>query len=179
LLDGGWASGDIPALSIESSTAGARAAPRKEEAQMRFSSVIRVGLFALLAMAAAGVLAPAQAQTGSVRLEFVKAGWFVGGSAGSGTLTYQGRTYPLNIGGLSAGFTFGASKTTLTGTARNLRSASDITGTYAAVGAGATVAGGARVIELRNSRGVVLSLTGASVGLSFDLDLSGMEITFR
>jgi hypothetical protein len=146
---------------------------------MRFTSFFRVGFFALLMMAAAGAFAPAQAQSGQVRLEFVKAGWFVGGSLGSGTLNYQGRTYPLNIGGLSAGFTFGASKTTLVGTAHNLRRASDITGTYAAVGAGATVAGGGRVIELRNARGVVLRLQGASVGLSFDLDLSGMEITFR
>jgi hypothetical protein len=146
---------------------------------MRFSSAIRVGLIAFVALLFAAVSTPSQAQTGSVRLEFVKAGWFVGGSLGSGTLTYQGRTYPLGIGGLSAGFTFGASKTTLVGTARNLRQASDITGTYAAVGAGATVAGGARIIELRNGKGVVLSLQGASAGLSFDLDLSGMEITFR
>ncbi|HEY7458075.1 MAG TPA: hypothetical protein VH765_04915 [Xanthobacteraceae bacterium] len=146
---------------------------------MRFSSFIRVGVIALLAFAFAGVSTPSQAQSGSVRLEFVKAGWFVGGSAGSGTLNYAGRTYPLSIGGLSAGLTFGASKTTLVGTARNLRAASDITGTYTAIGAGATVAGGGRIIELRNARGVVLSLQGASVGLSFDLDLSGMEITFR
>ena len=146
---------------------------------MRVSSGFRVGVLALLTLLFAGAWSPSQAQTGNVRLEFVKAGWFVGGSLGSGTLSYQGRTYPLNIGGLSAGFTFGASKTTLVGTARHLRRASDITGTYAAVGAGATVAGGARLIELRNGKGVVLSLHGASVGLSFDLDLSGMEITFR
>jgi lipid-binding SYLF domain-containing protein len=146
---------------------------------MRFTSVFRVGAVALLALLAVAVSTPSQAQSGQVRLEFIKAGWFIGGSAGSGTLTYGGRTYPLNIGGLSAGFTFGASKTTLVGTARNLRQASDITGTYAAVGAGATVAGGARIIELRNGKGVVLSLQGASAGLSFDLDLSGMEITFR
>jgi lipid-binding SYLF domain-containing protein len=146
---------------------------------MRLSSVFRISVVALFALLIAGALSPSQAQTGSVRLEFVKAGWFVGGSLGSGTLTYQGRTYPLNIGGLSAGLTFGASKTTLVGTARNLRSASDITGTYAAVGAGAAVAGGARAIELRNGRGVTLSLSGATAGLSFDLDLSGMEITFR
>jgi lipid-binding SYLF domain-containing protein len=146
---------------------------------MRISSFVRVGFVALLALLAVGVATPSQAQTGSVRLEFVKAGWFVGGSVGSGVLNFGGRTYPLNIGGLSAGLTFGASKTTLTGTARNLRTASDITGTYTAIGAGATVAGGGRIIELRNSRGVVLSLGGASVGLSFDLDLSGMEITFR
>ena len=146
---------------------------------MRFSSVFRVGLVAFFALLFAGVWSPAGAQTGSVRLEFIKAGWFVGGSVGSGTLSYQGRTYPLNIGGLSAGLTFGASKTTLVGTARNLRTAADITGTYVAVGAGAAVAGGARAIELQNGRGVVLSLSGATAGLSFDLDLSGMEITFR
>ncbi len=146
---------------------------------MRFLSAIRVGVVALLALFAAAVVSPSQAQTGQVRLEFVKAGWFVGGSVGSGVLTYQGRTYPLNVGGLSAGFTFGASKTTLVGTVRNLRSPYDITGTYVAAGAGATVAGGARVIELRNGRGVRMSLQGASVGLSFDLDLSGMEITLR
>jgi hypothetical protein len=142
-------------------------------------SFFRVGFVALLALLAVGVATPSQAQSGSVRLEFVKAGWFVGGSAGSGVLNYGGRTYPLAIGGLSAGLTFGASKTTLTGTAHNLRTASDITGTYTAIGAGATVAGGGRIIELRNARGVVLRLGGASVGLSFDLDLSGMEITFR
>jgi lipid-binding SYLF domain-containing protein len=146
---------------------------------MRISTYFRVGVVALLALLAVGVSTPSQAQTGSVRLEFVKAGWFVGGSVGSGVLNFAGRSYPLNIGGLSAGFTFGASKTTLTGTARNLRTASDITGTYTAIGAGATVAGGGRIIELRNGKGVVLSLGGSSVGLSFDLDLSGMEITFR
>jgi lipid-binding SYLF domain-containing protein len=146
---------------------------------MRISSFFRVGFVALLALLAVGVATPSQAQTGSVRLEFVKAGWFVGGSAGTGVLNFGGRVYPLNIGGLSAGLTFGASKTTLVGTARNLRAASDITGTYTAIGAGATVAGGGRIIELRNARGVVLSLGGSSVGLSFDLDLSGMEITFR
>jgi hypothetical protein len=46
-------------------------------------------------------------------------------------------------------------------------------------GKGASAAGGARAIELRNGKGVVLSLRGASAVLSFDLDLSGMEITFK
>ena len=146
--------------------------------QMRFRSMLRVGVIALLALFAVATVSPSQAQTAQVRLEFVKAGWFVGGSLGSGTMNFGGRTYPLRIGGLSAGFTFGASKTTLVGTARNMRQASDITGTYVAAGAGATVAGGARVITLTNGKGVTLVLQGASVGLSFDLDLSGMEIMF-
>jgi lipid-binding SYLF domain-containing protein len=120
---------------------------------MRISSFLRVGLVALVAVFAVSVATPSQAQTGNVRLEFVKAGWFVGGSVGSGVLNYAGRTYPLNIGGLSAGFTFGASKTTLVGTAHNLRTASDITGTYTAIGAGATVRRvGGSVVRSRSER---------------------------
>lgn len=146
---------------------------------MRFSSFVRSAAIALLALGFAAVSSPSRADTGSVRIEFVKAGWVVGGSLGSGTLTFKGRTYKLGIGGISAGLTFGASKTTLTGSARNMNSVSDITGTYVAVGAGAAVAGGAREITLKNGRGVVLRLRGASAGLSFDLDLSGMEITLK
>lgn len=146
---------------------------------MRFPNIFRVAVIASFAVMVAAVATPSKADTGSVRIEFVKAGWVIGGSLGSGTLTFQGRTYKLGIGGISAGLTFGASKTTLTGTARNVNRASDITGTYAAIGAGAAVAGGAREIRLKNGKGVVLSLRGASAGLSFDLDLSGMEITLK
>lgn len=147
---------------------------------MRFSSIIRVAVVALFAFIAAGVWAPAQAQTGNVRIELVKAGWFVGASGGNGTLTFKGRTYPLVISGLSAGLTFGISGTTFTGTASNLRTASDISGTYSAIGAGAAIAGGGSVKELRNGRGVVLRLSGATVGFAFDfLNLSGMTIRLR
>ena len=34
----------------------------------------------------------------------------IGGSAGSGVLTFHGRSYPVSIGGISYGFTFGASE---------------------------------------------------------------------
>lgn len=127
-----------------------------------------------------GVSTPSFAQTsGNVEIRVVKGGWFVGAQAGSGTLRYKGRIYRLSVGGLSAGLTFGGSVTDLIGTARNLRRASDIEGVYTAIGAGAAVAGGARVIQLQNSRGVVLALRGRQVGLSFDLDLSGISISFR
>ena len=116
----------------------------------------------------------------SVRIELVKAGWFVGASGGNGTLAFGGRTYPLVISGLSAGLTFGVSGTTLTGSATNLRTASDIAGTYSAVGSAIAVAGGGRAIAMRNGRGVVLNLSGATVGFAFDfMSLSGMTIRLR
>src|SRR6516164_5267421 len=46
---------------------------------------------------------PSQAQTGTVRINVVKAGFIVGAGGGSGTLTFRGHTYPLSIGGLSLG----------------------------------------------------------------------------
>lgn len=148
---------------------------------MRFSSARRFGLIALMALAFAAIAQPSYAQggTGSVRMKFVKGGWFIGGQAGSGTLTFGGRTYQFGIGGLSAGLTFGGSVTELAGTARNVSRPSDIEGVYTAVQAGAAVAGGPRVITMKNTKGVVLNLRGMNAGLALDLDLSGMAISLK
>ena len=101
-------------------------------------SGIRTILLALAAILAVGFSSTAQAGEGTVRISFLKAGWVIGGSVGSGTLTFQGRTYPLSIGGLSYGLTFGGSKTELHGRVTNIFRPSDIEGVYGAAGAGAT-----------------------------------------
>jgi len=116
-----------------------------------FAAVI--ALFGIVALAAP---TPSQAQSGTVRIEIVKAGFIVGVQGGSGTLTYKGKRYPLNIGGVSLGATVGASKAVLVGTARNLRNVSDIAGTYAAAEAGLAVVTGRKEARLRNDKGVVL-----------------------
>ena len=108
-----------------------------------------------------------------------RAAWFIGASAGQGTLTFGGRNYPIAIGGLSAGLVFGGSVTDFRGTVTGIRTAGDIEGVYTAIGAGAAAAGGVRALTLRNARGVTLRLTGAQVGLMLNLDLSGMTITLR
>jgi hypothetical protein len=144
---------------------------------MRFSLSLRLAAFALVAMFAAGAPLPSQAASGSVALSFVKGGWFIGGQAGRGTLRFRGRTYPLVIGGVSFGLTFGGSQTDLVGTVRNIRRPSDVEGVYTAIGAGGAVGAGARVITLQNANGARLELRGRTVGLAFDLDLSGMAIS--
>jgi hypothetical protein len=120
---------------------------------------------------------PAQAQ--SIRIEIVKAGFVVGVSGGSGTLTYQGKRYPLNIGGISLGATIGASKAVLVGSVSNLRRPEDISGTYGATEAGVAVLRGPKTVRLKNAKGVVLTLRGSQVGLEFTLDLSGMQIGLK
>ena len=83
-------------------------------------SNLRTIILALVAMLAAGLSSPARADSGFVTLSFVKAGWVIGGNVGQGTLTFRGRTYPVSVGGLSYGFTFGGSQTYLRGRVSNI-----------------------------------------------------------
>jgi hypothetical protein len=93
----------------------------------------------------------------------LKGGWFIGASGGSGTLFFPGRSYPLSIGGLSAGLVFGGSETYFQGTVSNIRSPYDVTGIYGAAEAGAAVVAEGQVIVLRNEKGTDLSGLSVSV----------------
>jgi hypothetical protein len=146
---------------------------------MRFSHALRAVFVALFALAAIGLAAPARADSGSISFSILKAGFIVGGSGGSGTLYFHGRRYRLSIGGISYGFTFGASETRFRGTVSNIRRASDVSGVYAAGNVGAAVGRGAQAIVLTNQHGAVLSLAGSSVGAIVSADLNGLAITVR
>jgi hypothetical protein len=128
-------------------------------------------------LATAAFVVPAEAATGSVSLHIASAGFIFGVTGGNGTLTFGGRQYPLNVGGISAGALVGVSATDLVGTASNLHSPGDIAGLYSAVGAGMAVAGGRSAAQLSNANGVRLRLHGRQVGFSFSIDLSGMSIS--
>jgi hypothetical protein len=98
------------------------------DSTMRFSSGFRAALVALLALLGAGVSSAAHADAGSMWIQELKGGWFIGASGGSGTLIFHGRRYPLSIGGLSAGLVFGGSVTRLYGYVSNIRRPSDVAG---------------------------------------------------
>lgn len=118
------------------------------------------------------------ADTGTVQLKVTKVGFIVGVGGGSGTLNFHGKSYRLSVGGVSAG-TIGAAGANLVGTAKNLRTAADIAGTYSAVSAGVAVAGGVKAVTLQNSNGVVLTLQGKQVGFEASLSLSGLTISLQ
>ena len=140
-------------------------------------STFRTALIALVALVGSSVAS--HADSGSVTLTIYKAGWIVGGSGGSGTLTFHGRRYPLSAGGLDYGLVFGGSKTVLRGIVRNIQRPSDVAGVYGAAGAGLAVGTGARAIVLTNQKGAMLELTGRQVGLLANVDLSGLAITLK
>jgi hypothetical protein len=144
---------------------------------MKISSTVRTTLIALVALA--GLSSASLADSGTVRLTIYKAGWIIGGSGGSGTLYFRGRTYRLSTGGLDYGLVFGGSKTVLHGRVSNIRRPSDVAGVYGAAGAGLAVGTGARAIVLTNQKGAVLELSGRQVGLLANADLSGLAITLE
>ena len=144
---------------------------------MQVLSGLRAGLVALAALL--GAASVAHADSGTIRLRIFKAGFVLGGSAGGGVLTFQGHGYPLVIGGLSYGFTFGASETHFHGTVSNIRRPSDVAGVYAQGGAGAAAGKGAQAVVLANQSGAVLTLTGEQNGLIVSLDLSGLALSLK
>ncbi len=146
---------------------------------MRISQRFRAALIAIIAVASVGFSSAARADEGTISFSVVKAGFVVGGSGGSGTLSFHGKSYPISIGGISYGFTFGASQTRFHGTVSNIHRPSDVSGVYAAGNVGAAVGRGAQAIVLTNHKGAVLALTGSSVGAIVSADLNGLAITVK
>jgi hypothetical protein len=146
---------------------------------MKLSSAFRAALIAVAAVVGIGLSSAAQADSGTVSLTIYKAGWFIGGSGGSGTLNFRGRSYRLSTGGLDYGLVFGGSKTVLRGRVSNINRPSDVAGVYGAAGAGIAIGRGARAIVLSNQKGAVLELSGQQTGLMANADLSGLAITMK
>ena len=142
---------------------------------VKFGAAILAGA---LIMVAASAESRAQTGSGTVRIQIVKAGFIVGVGGGKGTLTFNGKSYPLSIGGVSVG-TIGVATVNLAGTARNLRTAADIAGTYGAASTSVAIVGGAKVATLKNEKGVVLEVRGVQLGLEASLSLSGMTIALQ
>lgn len=145
----------------------------------RFLHVIKfAGAFALAIAMLMSVPAQSNAQSGTVRLHIVKAGFIIGVGGGNGNLWYQGHRYRLSIGGVGIG-SLGVAAVDLVGTAYHLHSPADIVGTYSVAGAGAAIVGGAAVARLQNEKGVVLEVHGVQAGLQVSLGLGGMTIALR
>src|SRR4029078_3249759 len=69
------------------------------ESPMRIPVLLRNVLVALIALLSVG-LQSAHAEIGGITMVVYKGGWFMGGSAGHGTLNLHGRSYPLDLGGI-------------------------------------------------------------------------------
>lgn len=100
----------------------------------------------------------------------------IGYSWGKGTLTYQGKTYPVKVQGLSVG-EVGVQRATATGEVFNLKKLADFNGNYVAGAAGATVGGGAGITAMKNQNGVVIEVKSTTQGASLKLAAEGVKLS--
>jgi hypothetical protein len=102
----------------------------------------------------------------------------IGISWGSGTLTYKGKDYPIDVRGLSVG-DVGATSIEASGSVYNLKKIDDFSGNYTAAGTGLTVAGGAGVATMKNQNGVQVNLVSTTQGLKFALGAGGVDMKLK
>lgn len=133
---------------------------------------------ALVALAASiASTNPSLAITAAVRVTVAKVGFIVGGGGGRGVLTFRHRNYPFTVQGLSLGVTAGASVNRLVGRAEYVNELRDFTGTYSLVGAGAALFGGVGGVQLKNDKGVIITLQGAKAGIEISANVTKVVIT--
>ena len=130
-------------------------------------------------VALASLSTSSQAETGSVRVVFTKAGFIVGVGGGHGILTFRGRNYPFSVSGMSLGATIGGSTNKMIGQALNMHAPGDIAGSYSTIGAGGALAAGAGGVQLQNAKGVILQLHGVKAGVELSAAVGGVTITME
>src|SRR5262245_54676674 len=133
---------------------------------------------ATLSLPLSTALAKAKAPDATLQLSEGSVAAGLGFSWGGGTLTFRGKRYPVSVDGLSVG-SVGISRATASGSVFNLKKLEDFNGTYTAVGAGATVAGGGSVATMRNQNGVRVTLRSTSRGIKFTLGASGVSMNIK
>ena len=124
-----------------------------------------------------GLATPSHAITGTVRVTIAKAGLVVGAGGGRGTLTFRHRNYPFTVQGLSLGLTAGASINKLVGRAEYINELGDFSGTYTVVGGGGALLGGVSGVQLKNDKGVIITLQGPKAGLELAANVSTVVIS--
>jgi len=140
--------------------------------------VFRASCVALTVVAISiGLATQAHAISGAVRVTVVKAAVGVGAGAGRGTLTFRHRNYPFTMQGLSVGITAGASINKLVGRADYINELADFSGTYTVVGGGGALIGGISGVQLKNDKGVIITLQGPKAGLELAANISTVVIT--
>lgn len=151
----------------------------------RSTRLVAMGL--LLALAACSGSQPAketqaeqtlegQPPSGTVDMREVQVAYIGNAGGGSGTLTYQGKTYPFDIAGLGVGG-IGISTVDAEGDVYNLDNVADFSGAYAAGQYGVVVGdASAGDIWLENEHKVILHLKAKREGLMLSVGADAIDI---
>ena len=103
----------------------------------------------------------------------------IGGSSGSGTLTYRGRNYPFRVSGMAIG-RVGVTSSSANGEVFNLRHLHDFNGHYTVSGAGTrgvTLGAGRTGTIMSNQAGVIVRISSTQRGVA--VNATGGGLTMR
>lgn len=123
----------------------------------------------------ATALAKDTSPSATIRLSGGSVAAGVGVDWGRGTLTYQGKEYPISVKGVSVG-DVGVVKIEASGQVFDLKSLRDFDGNYTTADAGATAAGGAGVAVMKNQNGVTVELVSTTQGAQIGLGAAGVDM---
>ena len=142
---------------------------RKMTGHVLLATTLLVGSLALAA--------DAKQPVGKVSIEEKQFGLLLGGSTGSGTLTFHGKKYPFKLKGLSAGVNVGISKMSATGAVYDLKQVAHFPGTYTKFESSVALGGGMGGLHLKNENGVIMNLRSRTKGLDLNLgNMSGITV---
>ncbi len=142
----------------------------------RISGLMALALSAALTVAVAA--AEDKAPDATLKLSGGSVAVGIGISWGSGTLTYKGKDYPVDVKGLSVG-DVGVTKLEASGKVYGLKQIGDFDGNYTAVTAGATVAGGGSVTSMTNQNGVRVDLVSTTQGVKVTIGGGGVDMKIK
>lgn len=137
-------------------------------------------LAAALLASGLALAADAKQPVGKVSIEEKQFGLILGGSKGSGSLSFEGKEYPFKLTGLSAGLNVGISKMSATGEVYDLKEVSQFPGTYTKLDASVALGGGMGGLRLKNENGVIMTLHARTKGLDLNIGkVTGVTVTME
>ena len=105
----------------------------------------------------------------------------IGGSSGSGTLTYRGKNYPFRVSGMAVG-RVGVTSSSSVGDVFNLRHLQDFNGQYTVGGAGTrgvTLGAGRTGTIMSNQAGVIIRLSSTQRGIAVNATGGGLTMQLQ
>ena len=102
----------------------------------------------------------------------------IGYTWGGGTLAFQGKSYPVEIDGLTF-LALGVAQAKASAEVFNLKKIEDFNGNYVAGSVEGTLGAGAGATTMRNQNGVVIHLFTTTEGLNLKLSPEGLRLNIK
>ena len=147
------------------------------------NNVKKIAILSLVIALTTGFTQAARHQSGApnatLRMNIGGFALGIGGSSGSGTLTFRGKNYPFRVSGMSIG-RVGMTSSSAVGDVFNLRHLQDFNGNYTVGGAGTrgvTLGAGRTGTIMSNQAGVIIRISSTQRGLA--VNATGGSITMQ